>query len=317
MTIGVLKLPDVKQKTEDRPKKCPYYKGMTFQRWGSTKKKVQDIHVRRVAVYRYRCCHCQRTFRHYPAGSTPADQTKRLEVFSILLWTLGLSYRSAALILSGLKVAISHMTIWRNVQEENIRRKKRTQWRSVRVAGLDGAYVQGWGEKQPVLVAVDLGTGDPIAVGYVNKYDPLAVQRWLTPLVQRHGISVIVTDDLFSYRVVTDKLQLGHQAASSMFGVGLDEACMIWLLLFQKIGCGSWKKSEPCWRSCIPRVENACMPCGNNCPDGIREAKLFRLWKGCATCFCGLPKLGSAIAPSSPNLRFPGPTMPLKEQSVA
>ena len=211
MSIVVLKLPDVKQKTEERPKKCPYCKGVTFQRWGSTKKKIKDVHVRNVAVYRYRCCHCKRTFRHYPAGSSPADQTKRLEVFSILLWTLRLSYRSAALILSGVKVAISHMTIWRNVQEENARRKKRKQWQPVRVVGLDGAYVPGWGETQPVLVAVDLGTGDPLAVGYVNEYDPQAVQRWLTPLVQRHGISVIVTDDLFSYRVVVDKLQLGHQ----------------------------------------------------------------------------------------------------------
>jgi transposase-like protein len=134
-----------------------------------------------------------------------------LELFSALLWTLGLSYRSAELILSGLKVAISHMTIWRNVQEENAKRKKQKQWQPVRVLGLDGAYVQGWGEKQPVLVAVDLGTGHPLAVGYVNEYDPQAVQRWLRRLVQRHGVSVIVTDDLFSYRVVADKLQLGHQ----------------------------------------------------------------------------------------------------------
>lgn|GEM_PF-1395495 len=186
----------------------PVLQGYDVSTLGSTKKKVQDMHVRRLAVYRYRCCHCKRTFRN---GSSPADQTKRLEVFSILLETLGLSYRSAALTLSGLKVAISHMTIWRNVQEENIRRKKRTQWQSVRVVGLDGAYVSGWGATQPVLVAVDLGTGDPIAVGYVNEYDPLAVQRWLTPLIQRYGISVIVTDDLFSYRVVTDKLQLRHQ----------------------------------------------------------------------------------------------------------
>ncbi len=77
--------------------------------------------------------------------------------------------------------------------------------------GLDGAYVPGWGETQPVLVAVDLGTGDPIALGHVNECDPQAVQRWLAPLVQQHGISVIVTDDLFCYWVVTDKLQLGHQ----------------------------------------------------------------------------------------------------------
>ncbi len=211
MSIVVLKLPDVKQKTEERPKKCPYCEGMTFQRWGRVKKKIRDVHIRSVSVDRYRCCHCKRTFRHYPVGNSSADQTKRLELFSVLLWTLGVSYRSAELILSGLRVAISHMTIWRNVQEENVKRKKQKQWQPVRVLGLDGAYVQGWGEKQSVLVAVDLGTGDPIAVGYVNEYDPQAIQRWLKPLVQRHGVSVIVTDDLFSYRVVADKLQLGHQ----------------------------------------------------------------------------------------------------------
>ena len=37
------------------------------------------------------------------------------------------------------------------------------------------------------------------------------MRRWLEPLVQRHGITVIVTDDLSSYKVVAEKLQLGHQ----------------------------------------------------------------------------------------------------------
>lgn len=62
---------------------------------------------------------------------------------------------------------------------------------------------------------------------HVNEYDSQAIQRWLMPLVQRHGISTIFTNDLFNYRVVTDKLQLGHRTANSIFGVGLDEAYMI------------------------------------------------------------------------------------------
>jgi hypothetical protein len=37
--------------------------------------------------------------------------------------------------------------------------KKRKQWQPVRVVGLDGAYVQGSRETQPVLVAVGMGTG--------------------------------------------------------------------------------------------------------------------------------------------------------------
>jgi hypothetical protein len=50
-----------------------------------------------------------------------------------------------------------------------------------------------------------------MAVGYVNEHDPHAVQRWLAGLVHRLGVSVIVTDDLASYRMVAERLQLGHQ----------------------------------------------------------------------------------------------------------
>jgi hypothetical protein len=212
MAIVVLKLPNAKRKTENRPRKCPYCAGNTFQRWGQVNKPVKDIRVRNVKVYRYRCCHCQRTFRHYPEGNTSADQTERLQVFAVLLWTLGLSHRASSLILSGLmRVMVSFMTIWRDVQAEAQKVKRRNEWKRVRVLGLDGAYVLGWGEKQPVLVAVDLGTGEPITVGYINEYDPQAIIRWLRPLVQQHGISVIVTDDLSSYKIVAEKMQLGHQ----------------------------------------------------------------------------------------------------------
>lgn len=211
MTIVVLKLPDVKRKREERPRQCLYCEGETFQRWGQVSKAVKDVRVRNVKVYRYRCCRCKRTFRHYPEGNTKADQTERLRLFAIVLWRLGLSHRASSLILSGLQVWVSHMTLWRDVQEEAQKIKKHHQWKPVRILGLDGAHVLGWGEKQPVLVAVDLGTGAPLAVGYVNEADPQAVRRWLEPLVQQHGITVMVTDDLFSYKIVAEKLQLGHQ----------------------------------------------------------------------------------------------------------
>jgi transposase-like protein len=134
-----------------------------------------------------------------------------VRLFGVILWTLGLSHRASSLILSGLQVSLSFMTIWRNVQAQAQTLKRKKQWKAVRVVGVDGASVLGWGEKQPVLVAVDMGTGEPLALGYVNEYDPQAVQRWLAPLVQQHGITVIVTDDLVSYKVVAEKLQLAHQ----------------------------------------------------------------------------------------------------------
>ena len=200
MSIVVLKLPDVKRQRAERPK-----------RWGQVNKPVKDVRVRNVKVYRYRCCQCKRTFRHYPEGNTNADPTERLRVFAILLWTLGLSSRASRLILSGLQVVVSHMMIWRDVQAEAQKITKRNYWKPVRILGVDGAHVLGWGDKQPVLVAVDLGTGEPIAIGYLNEQDPQVVRRWLEPLVQRHGITIIVTDDLFSYKIVAEKLHLEHQ----------------------------------------------------------------------------------------------------------
>ena len=178
---------------------------------GAGEKASERYPLPEVRVYRYRCCRCGRTFRHYPEGTTMADQTERLRLFAVICWRLGLSYRGVSTILSGLKIVLCGMTVWRDAQgqEEQLRRQK--EWKPVRVLGLDGAYVLGWGEKRPVLVAVDLGEGQPVAVGYIDERDPQAVQRWLEPLVQRMGVSVIVTDDLVVYKVVTRRLNLEHQ----------------------------------------------------------------------------------------------------------
>jgi transposase-like protein len=211
MSIVVLKLPDVKSRTEERPQECPYCAGETFQRWGRVRKPVKDMRRRNIWVYRYRCCRCGRTFRHYPEGTSKADQTERMRLFAVICWRLGLSYRGVSTILSGLNTLMSAMTVWRDAQEQEEELGKHNAWKPVRVLGLDGAYVLGWGEKRPVLVAVDLGEGQPVAVGYVDEHDPVAVQRWLEPLVQRMGISVIVTDDLVIYKIVAQKLNLEHQ----------------------------------------------------------------------------------------------------------
>ncbi|HVN82647.1 MAG TPA: transposase [Terriglobia bacterium] len=211
MSILVLKLPEVKRKTERRPQECPYCGGGIFQRWGEVKKPVKDTQARKVRVYRYRCCQCRRTFRHYPEGTTKADQTERLRLYAVICWRLGLSYRGVSTILSGLKIGLCAMTVWRDAQGEAERLGKQNQWKPVRVLGVDGEYVLGWGEKRPVMVAVDLGEGQPVAVGYVNEHDQQAVRRWLEPIVQRLGVSVIVTDDLGLYRAVARQLNVEHQ----------------------------------------------------------------------------------------------------------
>jgi hypothetical protein len=135
MAIVVLKLPDVKRKQAERPQVCPYCQGVTFQRWGGVEKPVRDVHCRRVWVYRYRCCQCRRTFRHYPQGSSRADQTERLKSWAVICWTLGLSHRGVSRILSGLNTRLSHMSVWRDAQEQAQAIQKQNRWRTVRVLG--------------------------------------------------------------------------------------------------------------------------------------------------------------------------------------
>jgi len=211
MSIVILRLPNVKQKTEIRPQECPTCGGETFQRWGKVRKPVRDNHYRSVQVYRYRCCSCRCTFRHYPEGVDRADQTQRMRKLVALGWVLGMSLRGVVTFLSAFGVRVSHMTVWRDLQEQAKIMEKRRKWQPVRVLGVDGLYPLGKGRKRPVLVAVDLGTGQPVAIGKVDESNPQAVKRWLEPLVKRLGVSVIVTDDLASFRVVAEQLEVEHQ----------------------------------------------------------------------------------------------------------
>lgn len=211
MSIVTLRLPEVKRETGTRPGKCPYCKGTIMQGWGEVKKPVRDPRIRNVSVCRYHCCHCRRTFRHYPEGVDRADQTLRLRKLAALCWMLGLSYRGIATVFEAFGVTISHMSAWRDAQEMAQALKRSKRWKSVRVMGLDGAYVRGMGKTNPVLIAVDLGTGKPVEIGYVNERDPQAVRKWLEPIVKRLGVSVIVSDDLKAFQIVAEQLGLEHQ----------------------------------------------------------------------------------------------------------
>jgi len=211
MAIVILQLPDVKRTSQTRPKQCPYCQAETFQRWGKVGKPVRDNRLRRVQVYRYRCCSCRRTFRHYPSGVDRADQTLRLRKLAALMWVLGLSLRGTTSVLTAFGVKISHLTVWRDLQEQAELLDQRRRWQGVRVLGVDGAYPLAKGGKRPGLIAVDLGNGRPVSIGQVDEANPQAVRRFLEPLVQRLGVSVLVSDDLASFRSVADQLGVEQQ----------------------------------------------------------------------------------------------------------
>lgn len=203
----VLQLQPVKRNKSKRPTKCRYCEGETFQRWGRETRKIKDPKIKSVKVYRYKCTSCRRTFRHYPEGISPAQQSERMKQLAVICWTFGLSYRGVEAILSAFGVSLSRMSGWRDVQAAAAQTRKEKKWKPARVVGIDGAWLNGQG----VMVAVDMGDGQPLEIGAIDEKDAAAVMAWLRDLKQRHGIGVIVTDDLSTYRSISQKLELGHQ----------------------------------------------------------------------------------------------------------
>jgi len=203
----VLQLPEVERKKLTRPSKCPYCKGEVFQRWGMISKQIKDTKVRTVKVPRYKCTSCQKTFRSYPEGVSHAQQSERLKKLCVIMWSLGLSHRSVVLILSVFGVCLSHMSPWRSVQREGKQIRQKLKWKPARVVGVDGAWIAGKG----IMVAVDLGDGELLAIAEIDEKEKGAVATWLKILKQKHKIGAIVTDDLASYKEIAEELELGHQ----------------------------------------------------------------------------------------------------------
>jgi hypothetical protein len=203
MAIVVLRLPDVKGESLERPQKCRLCKGEVLQRWGKVSKPLRDPQLRSAQVYRYHCCACRRTFRHYPQGVDQAEQSQRLSLpanathlidcmqagqLVALCWVLGLSYRGIAMVLAAFGVKLCAMTAWRDSQELAEQKQRRRQWKPVRVLGVDGPYVRGMGGVQAVLVAVDLGEGRPVEIGYLDEHDPRAVRQLSSSMFISHAI---------------------------------------------------------------------------------------------------------------------------------
>jgi hypothetical protein len=123
------------------------------------------------------------------------------------MWSLGLSHRSAVLILCAFGITLSHMSVWRDLQEAGQAIRQKLKWKRTRVVGVDGAWVGGKG----IMVAVEMGKGELLALAEIDEKEKAAVAAWLRVLKQKHKIGAIVTDDLSSYKEITEELELGHQ----------------------------------------------------------------------------------------------------------
>jgi transposase-like protein len=159
-----VRITNVEPELYQMPTECPYEgcHGRVFkQHQKGCPKELRAPQHEQVEAKRYRCLRCRRTFRVYPKGVSPAQQSDALKAFSVLLYLLGLSYGAVSDALEALAVLLSEplylgkTTVYRNVQGAGQKvRRLRQAWLSkgqrVKVIGADTTKVKCQGESIPV-----------------------------------------------------------------------------------------------------------------------------------------------------------------------
>ena len=183
------------------------------------KKDIQDSVLTEAKVVRLKCKECKYSFRTYPEGVRDySSRTKRLVFLGVVLYSAGLSYEKAAGFLSGMlgREVESFVTIWRDIQAlgERLRRARTPKASQRLVVGLDATYVRVSGREQPVLVAVNQRDGLTISVDLGDEWKERELKEFLREVAKKVGlknVSGLVTDDLDTYKLVSEKFKLPHQ----------------------------------------------------------------------------------------------------------
>jgi transposase-like protein len=211
MTIVTIGLAEVNAEINSRPRGCPRCGSPLLQGWGTVSKPVRDPELQAVRVRRFHCGDCQHTFRHYPEGVGPADQSLRLQQLATICWVLGLSTRMVTGVMGVFGIQLCHMTVWRDMQALADPWSVPAPPRGVQVLGIDGFYTSIKGEGTGIMVAVAMGTGHPVALARIDEKDRPALFAWLQRLKVELGVEVLVSDDFNSYSTAARRLELEHQ----------------------------------------------------------------------------------------------------------
>jgi len=98
--------------------------------------------VKYVAVQRWKCNSCNKTFTQRPEEVSRSVFSEFIVSLVVFLYTLGLSYGNASKVLIFLKLSINQTTVWRYVQRIGKRLREKKARGGYSVAGFDQTYVR-------------------------------------------------------------------------------------------------------------------------------------------------------------------------------
>jgi transposase-like protein len=223
-------LPRVEPEKIALPAVCPYTDcpGTHFRLHQEVAKPVRDTVYEQVTAHRYKCLRCQRTFRVYPAGVTPAHVSLRVKGLAVMMYLLGLSYGAVSILLEALGVYLCKSRVYDAVQvaAQRVPGLKRHQvFEAVRTSALgsDVTSVKCNGHWLPLGLTVDDLTGLVLTVDELSGEDAQTLQDWLAPIAAQVGAELLVTDDADGFKTVAEELGLEQQVCKSHVKRNTDE----------------------------------------------------------------------------------------------
>jgi len=221
-------LPVVEVEKYKHPTECPYEcGGKEFILRQTVIKKVCDTVHEEVEARRYKCLHCQRTFRVYPQGVDHRRFSQRAIGMAVMLYLLGLSYGAVTLMLEALGLYMGKTTVYEAVQAmaervPGMKQASLLQGYRTSALGADLTSVKCKGKWLPLGITVDAITGMTLSIDKLSAEDAQTLREWLKPIIETVDARVLVTDDADALKTAADQNGVYHQVCKSHVGRNTD-----------------------------------------------------------------------------------------------
>ena len=169
-------------------------------------RRIVDWKLDTIRQVRVKCPACGKTATCRPEGIEPGlHRTPGVKAYGVLLYALGLSYRSVGAAIRSLTYHGSASAVYRDVigAGERVRRMHEARaGKAVRILGVDGTGQRMKGGTVGVAFAVDAERQVLVGVELVEEENPRQVHRFIKRLCQTYGVQAVLTDEHDSYKKV-------------------------------------------------------------------------------------------------------------------
>ena len=186
-------LPTTEMEKPTPPTRCPYddCQSTRLRLHQEVVKPLRDTRYQQVIAYRYQCMQCKRTFRVYPPGVNAAPTSQRVKELGVVLYMLGLSYRSVSHTLEALGVYLCASCVYSAVQSAIKERPQLTRQPVLEgvktlTGNTQGTKVRYRGQWLPLVLTVDEPSDGHhelmLAIDDLNDDDAQALAQSIAPL---------------------------------------------------------------------------------------------------------------------------------------